>query len=226
VLDLLIPFGDRAYRISHRSSAEASAWAEAVRNALIPGVVDIVTAYEMVAVFLDPDKTSIDNSVERLRAIDAVESESLTARIVVVPAFYDGIDLPDVAVRLGLDVPSVIDAHSSRTYRVVAIGFRPGFPYMEELSDPLCGLPRRTKPRTAVPAGSVAIVGRQTAIYPESSPGGWHLIARTPIPLVDLRAGWFAFRVGDLVRFHPIGRNEFDAIHGKGRADASDGSEC
>jgi KipI family sensor histidine kinase inhibitor len=223
---LPIPFGDRAFRVSHRSSAEASAWAEAVRREAIPGVVDVVPAYETVAILVDPEQGGLDDACQRLRSIEIEELVSRTPRTVIVPAAYDGPDLVEVASRLGLSVPTVIAEHSSREYQVNAIGFRPGFPYLEALAPPLRGLPRRDQPRTDVPAGSVAIVGRQTAIYPERSPGGWHLIAQTPISLVNLQAGWFAFRVGDLVRFRPIDREEFEALRRKGAADARDRSEC
>jgi KipI family sensor histidine kinase inhibitor len=219
------PFGDRAFRVSHRTSVEASAWAEAVRREAIPGVVDVIAAYETVAVLLDPDQGGIDDVWRRLRNVEIDDLVPHAPRSVSVPAFYDGPDLPEVASRLGLDVATVIAEHSSRVYEVKAIGFRPGFPYLEALAQPLRGLPRRDHPRTEVPAGSVAIVGKQTAIYPERSPGGWHLIARTPISLVDLQTGWFAFRVGDFVRFHPVDREEFEVLRRKGGADACDGSE-
>jgi len=188
--------------------------------------VDVVAAYETVAVFLDPEQGRYDDVWERLRSVDVADQKPRRPRAVVVPALYDGEDLPEAASRLGLEPGQVIEEHASRVYRVVAIGFRPGFPYLEELAEPLRGLPRRDRPRAAVPAGSVAIVGRQTAIYPERSPGGWHLIARTPIRLVDLKAGWFALRVGDHVRFRPIDRGEFDALARKGDTVARDGPEC
>jgi KipI family sensor histidine kinase inhibitor len=219
---LPIAFGDRAFRVTHRTSAEASAWAEAVRREAIPGVVDVIAAYEIVAVVLDPDQGGIDDAWQRLRNVEIDELVPHAPRTVIVPAVYDGPDLLEVASRLGLGVPTVIAEHSSHVYQVKAIGFRPGFPYLEELARPLRGLPRRDQPRAEVPAGSVAIVGKQSAIYPERSPGGWHLIARTPISLVNLQTGWFAFRVGDFVRFRPVDREEFEGLRRKGDTDARD----
>jgi allophanate hydrolase subunit 1 len=79
----------------------------------------------------------------------------------------------------------------------------------------LSGLPRRESPRERVPVGSVAIAGRQTGVYPESSPGGWHLLGRTPSRIVDLEEGYFPIRAGDRIRFEPIGPAEFEARRGE-----------
>jgi inhibitor of KinA len=92
---------------------------------------------------------------------------------------------------------------------VYVIGFVPGFPYMASV-DPRLALPRRATPRTRVPAGSVAIAAGQTGIYPSETPGGWHLIGRTPLkPYDPTRSEPFAFRPGDRVRFHAIDRDTF-----------------
>ena len=85
-----------------------------------------------------------------------------------------------------------------------AVGFLPGFPYAGYLPDALSGLGRRAAPRVRVPAGSVAIAGRQTGVYPSESPGGWHLIGRTPLRIVDVEGGHFPIRAGDRIRFRPI----------------------
>ena len=101
--------------------------------------------------------------------------------------------------------------HGGVEYDVFAIGFQPGFPYAGYLPVPLSGLPRRDAPRVRVPAGSVAIAGRQTGIYPTESPGGWHLLGRTPLCIVDLDDGYFPIRAGDRVRFRSIPAEEFEA---------------
>jgi KipI family sensor histidine kinase inhibitor len=110
-----------------------------------------------------------------------------------------------------LSETDVIAHHAGHEYRVFAIGFLPGFPYAGYLPPALSGLPRRESPRAEVPAGSVAIAGRQTGVYPESSPGGWHLLGRTPVRIVDLDRGFFPIRAGDRIRFDPIGPAEFEA---------------
>ncbi len=85
----------------------------------------------------------------------------------------------------------MIALHSGVEYDVFAIGFLPGFPYAGYLPPALAGLARRASPRLRVPAGSVAIAGRQTAIYPIESPGGWHLLGTTPLRIADPEAGLF-----------------------------------
>jgi KipI family sensor histidine kinase inhibitor len=113
----------------------------------------------------------------------------------------DGPDLAEVAARLGLTEPEVVDRHTAAVYTVFMLGFTPGFPYLGPLPDALV-LPRRATPRTSVPAGSVAIAGRQTGIYPAPTPGGWHLIGRTDETLWDpARDHPALLEPGDTVRF-------------------------
>jgi KipI family sensor histidine kinase inhibitor len=119
----------------------------------------------------------------------------------VIPVQYDGPDLEDVARRTGLAVADVIARHSAPTYTVYFLGFVPGWAYLGEL-DPALVVPRRTEPRARVPAGSVAIAGAQTGVYPYAIPGGWHLIGRTSVGLFDpMRDPPAVFAAGDRVRF-------------------------
>jgi KipI family sensor histidine kinase inhibitor len=104
----------------------------------------------------------------------------------------------------------VIAIHSSVDYDVFAVGFLPGFPYAGYLPPALAGLPRRDSPRLQVPAGSVAIAGKQTAIYPRQSPGGWHLLGTTPLCIAHVEAGYFPIQAGDRIRFQPISAGEFE----------------
>jgi KipI family sensor histidine kinase inhibitor len=135
--------------------------------------------------------------------------------LVELPVLYDGEDLPEVAGRLDLTIPEVIALHAGRDYDVFAIGFLPGYPYAGYLPPELSGLPRRGEPRVRVPAGSVAIAGRQTAVYPAESPGGWHLLGRTPLRIVDVEAGEFPIRAGDRIQFVPIDAKEFEERRGE-----------
>ncbi len=123
-----------------------------------------------------------------------------------LPTAYDGPDLPDVAERCGLDVGAIVAAHSRPTYTVYALGFQPGFAFMGELPEALW-LPRKDVPLPRVPAGSVAIAGHQTGVYPHASPGGWYLIGRCDAPVFDPASATLSrFAVGDRVRFIPIAR--------------------
>src|SRR4029077_12105528 len=94
--------------------------------------------------------------------------------------------------------------HTSIEYTVYAIGFVPGFPYLGYLPEKLCGVPRLASPRLKVEPGSIGLTGRQTGIYPLPRPGGWNLIGRTPLTIVDVADSYFPLRVGDVVRFDRI----------------------
>jgi KipI family sensor histidine kinase inhibitor len=118
-----------------------------------------------------------------------------------IPVVYDGPDLTEAADRLRLPRETVIELHSRPIYRVFLVGFVPGWAYLGPLPDELV-LPRRENPRTVVPAGSVAIAGRQSGIYPLPTPGGWHLIGRTNVRLfLPDSDPPCLFRAGDRVKF-------------------------
>ena len=210
----LVPLGDRGFLAEFADDQEAVAWASAVSAEHWPGVLDVVPAYHRVGVHADPERIDLDDLEGWLRRFVVSETAHTEGPLVVIPVLYDGADLAEVADRLGLDVGRVVEAHSSTAYRVLAVGFLPGFPYVGDLPECLSGLPRRPSPRTRVPAGSVAIAGRQSAVYPGESPGGWHLIGRTPLRIVDPARGYFPIRIGDRLRFVPIGRDEFEARRG------------
>ncbi|WP_298460900.1 urea amidolyase family protein [uncultured Cellulomonas sp.] len=123
---------------------------------------------------------------------------------VVLDTVYDGEDLPDVAALLGTTVAGVIGAHGDRLWTAAFVGFAPGFAYLEPDGAPF-DVPRRASPRTAVPAGSVALAGPYSAVYPRSSPGGWQLVGRTDAVLWDLaRPQPALLRAGTRVRFRPV----------------------
>jgi len=138
------------------------------------------------------------------RAWDDARDAVVEARTIEIPVHYggtDGPDLPAVAERCGLKEEAVIDAHASAEYVVSFLGFLPGFAYLDGL-DRRLHLPRREQPRTRVPAGSVAIAGAQSGVYPFDSPGGWHVIGRTPCTMFDpSREPVSLFELGDRVRF-------------------------
>lgn len=209
----LEPLGDRAFLASFPDEEAASRWASAVRRQAIGGVTDVVLAYRSAAVFADPDRADLDRLVSQLRAIeiDSKADEAEAGRVVAIPVLYDGPDLAEVAARCETTPAEVVAIHSGREYRVFAIGFLPGFPYAGYLPRALSGLARRAEPRLRVSAGSVAIAGRQTGIYPAESPGGWHLLGRTPLRIADPDRGDFPIRAGDRLRFEPITRDEFEA---------------
>jgi inhibitor of KinA len=136
-------------------------------------------------------------------------------RSLEIPVCYDAefaLDLARIAEQTTLDPSEVIALHLSAKYTTACIGFMPGFPFLAGLPKELHS-PRLATPRTRVPAGSVAIAGAQSGVYPLESPGGWNVIGRTPIRLFDANANPPALlRPGDRVRFRAITRDEFDGL--------------
>jgi inhibitor of KinA len=191
----------------------------AIRAANIPEIIDIAPAYTTLAVFVDVVQLisaggSMDELGQRLtRAIESTAGgKCAPRRTIEVPVCYDiefGLDLETVAAHTGISAVEIVQRHAAAPYRVSCVGFSPGFPYLSGLPRRLA-TPRRATPRTRVPAGSVAIGGAQTGIYPHESPGGWNVIGRTPLRLFHpSKTPPALFRAGDEVRFRPISREEF-----------------
>lgn len=198
--------GDRAVLAICQKEVTAQHLAEAVRRAQWPGVLDVVVAYHSVAVHVDRFAADFLPLLKRIRLKKVIA----TPRLHHVPCCYEmGEDLDEVASQLMLTPQEVVEHHTSMTFSVFAVGFSPGFPYLGWLPRQLRGISRRQEPRLTVPSGSVALVGKQSAIYPQATPGGWALIGRTPIKLVDVHAGYFPIKAGDQVKFESISREEF-----------------
>jgi inhibitor of KinA len=212
------PLGDAAAMASCPDEAAAVRLGAAVRRAAPPWLIDVVGAYSTVAVFFDLELTRFADVAEFLRFLSEqppTPGEDV-GRLHVVPCCYAlQQDLERVSRHCGLPAEEVIRLHSGVEYTVYAVGFSPGFPYLGYLPAELCGVPRLETPRVRVPAGSVGLTGRQTGIYPEERPGGWNLIGRTPLQLVDVADGYFPLRVGDRVRFTPIDESEYARMQGR-----------
>lgn len=192
-----------------------------LRDAKLAGVTDIVPSYTSVALHYQPDAHSEGASFQALsRVITAliqagIPSVSTDAREVEIPVCYGGEHGPDlayVAQTTGLTEDQVIAIHTKPGSMVFMLGFAPGAPYIG-VHDPIFALPRRDVPRTAVPAGSVAIANRQSTIYPNRLPGGWHVLGATPLKLFDLNSTPPTLLMpGDRVKFVPISIEEFDRL--------------
>jgi len=161
-----------------------------------------VAGYAGVTVHFDPEQTTHDAlgaAIKRLAAKRPPMAEP--GRLHRIPVVYDGPDLEEVAARLKLTPQRIAELHSKPIYRAFLVGFVPGWAYLGPLPEEL-ELPRRHVPRTQVPAGSVAIAGRQTGVYPLPTPGGWHLIGRSSVKLFfPDRDPPILFRAGDRVKF-------------------------
>ncbi|MHB1895125.1 MAG: 5-oxoprolinase subunit PxpB [Metallibacterium sp.] len=204
-------------------NATVHAAAAALRRACLPGVEDIAPAYASLLLRFDLDAWSAGGTRDALGALhDAIEpllaaqpdGNTMSPRELRVPVCYGGAhgpDLADVARHAGLSEHALIARHCAPLYRVAMLGFAPGFPYLLGL-DATLHMPRRAQPRVIVPAGSVAIGGAQTGIYPNTLPGGWHLLGRTPWRLFDAtREPACLLQPGDGVRFVAVTADEFAA---------------
>jgi len=194
------------------------ALADAVDAAGLDGVHGVVPTYDSLLVEFDCTRT--DHLTVRAAIQEAaVRRESVprpAARRFVVPVVYGGEfgpDLPEVAQQLGLSEQDVVDLHSAAPLTVRCLGAPAGSPMMDGPRFPK-PVPRLASPRTAVPPGSVAVAGRQAVICPVRSPGGWPLLGRTPLRVLDLDAEPFAaYRPGDQFQFVPIAPGEWDEHH-------------
>jgi KipI family sensor histidine kinase inhibitor len=180
---------------------------ERLQRAALPGVVDLVPAARTVLVVLDPAGSSRAGLLAALDALDEATPSGPGAsaghvETVEVPVVYDGEDLAHVGELTGWGADGVVARHTATTWTVAFGGFAPGFTYAVADSGPAWSVPRRAEPRTRVPAGSVALAGAWTGVYPTASPGGWQLLGRTDLPVWDLQRDPPALlRPGVRVRF-------------------------
>ncbi len=211
------PLGDQAVLAYLPDEPSAVRFAAAVKAAAPAWLHDVVPAYASAGVFFDANRIDVPGVIDWLGAVgDTPTTEPTAGRLHRIPVCYEmGPDLGRVAEQKGLPAEEVIRLHAGIEYAVYAVGFVPGFAYLGYLPEPLCRVGRLASPRVRVESGSVGLTGRQTAVYPLPRPGGWHLIGRTPVVMVDPAAGYFPLRVGDRVRFERIGEAEFRARDGE-----------
>ena len=184
----------------------------------LAGVVETVPSMRALLVHYDPlatTRAALQPAIEALLA--GQRAAEVRSRHITLPCCYDdaefALDLAEVAERTGVSQEKVIELHLASEFSVYMVGFMPGLPYLVGLAKPL-HLPRRASPRVRVPALSVAIATEMSVVYPFESPGGWHLLGRTPVPMFDTRRGAQASTLapGDAVRFRRISRAEYDAL--------------
>ena len=204
----LVDFPDESEESSNRRALSiVEALAADPPEGFLAGVPGAAT----LLLLFDPLRLSAEALRRRLQDLARAAGDRGAERRLRIPVWYGGPDLADLARERSMPEEEFARRHASASYRVAFLGFAPGFAY-------LTGLPRELHaarlptPRTRVPAGSVAIGGPYTGIYPDETPGGWRLIGRSPVQLFDPRASPPALlRPGDEVRFEPIGEAEFQA---------------
>lgn len=202
-------YGDRGLLIECDSTAEVLGLVGVLREAPPPGVVDVVPGGRTVLLTLtEPARQAVTRAWLAGLTVPATTAESPSAGgvDVVIDVIYDGADLAEVADLSGMTADEVVGAHTGTLWRVGFGGFAPGFAYLVG-GDARLAVPRRSEPRTRVPAGSVALAGGFSGVYPRESPGGWQLIGRTDAVLWDtgrpqpalLSPGmWVRFRAKDI----------------------------
>jgi inhibitor of KinA len=207
---LVVEFGDR---VDTRLSGLVLALAQRITHADLAGVVEVVPTFRSLMVHYDP---LVVTQAELRRALmpmlTGLTASEPRGRRWRIPTCYDesvGLDIAEVAARTGLSAAELVALHSATTFHVYMMGFLPGFPYLGGLPKQL-ELPRRETPRLKVPRGSVAIAMDMTCIYSLESPGGWHVLGRTPAVLFDIgRDPPVPLAAGDKVAFEPISLEEY-----------------
>ena len=200
--------GEHAVLVEVGGLDDVLAFAHAVKGAIAAGsagfteIVDVVPAAATVLIVVTDDApiTPVRQALAAM-SVAALGELALSDQVIEIPVSYDGPDLAEVARLTHLSVQEVIAAHTGTDWRVAFGGFAPGFAYLS-WGDTRLAVPRRREPRTSVPAGSVALAGGFSAVYPRSSPGGWQLIGHTDTVIFDVtREPPALLQPGTAVRF-------------------------
>ena len=167
------------------------------------GVVDVVPAARTVLLVVDPARTTLAAVAAAVHALRPRPGARPAGELVELPVRYDGADLTDLADRLGIGTDELVRRHTAEEWTVAFCGFAPGFGYLTQPGGSW-DVARRATPRTRVPAGSVALAGEFSGVYPRESPGGWQLLGRTDVAVFDVdRDPAALLRPGVRVRFVP-----------------------
>ena len=201
---LVVQFGSVISPETHNLIRNFLQWFEEVKPA---SVIECVPAFTTVTIHYDPYKmnaTAFEDLKKLIETAPQALSQNTLFKTIEITVIYNGPDLEYVSAHAKLSIAEVINLHSSATYLVHMIGFLPGFPYLGGMDERL-QTPRKSTPRTSVPAGAVGIAGAQTGIYPLTTPGGWQHIGHTDLTLFDPhREQPSLIKAGDHVKFVPV----------------------
>lgn len=214
---IIIYFGEQT---SPELAEQIAFYTKFLHDSLDELIIDIVPSYTSALITYDLNKIDHQNFCNQV-------SESLAKAIYVkqkhqtdileIPVYYDlevGLDLERILLEKKLSLSELIELHSLQTYLIYAIGFSPAFAFLAEV-DKRIQMPRLATPRIRIPAGSVGIADKQTAVYPIDSSGGWNIVGRTPVDLsLNNSENLKRFKVGHQVQFKSISRQEYLELGG------------
>ena len=210
---LIIYFADA---ISPETADKIGRVLPAIQRELGQYIVDIVPSYTSILISFDLMEIEFKHFEQALQSIldnaEFAETGQAETPLIELPVYYGSevsLDADEISAHTGLSFEEVIRIHSSTLYRVYAIGFAPGFAYLGN-TDERIAISRKKTPRLKIPARSVALAERQTAVYPKESPGGWQVIGRCPVDPIDYqRENLTLFEMGAKVKFNPISKETF-----------------
>ena len=176
---------------------------------IVPSYTSILISFDLMAIEFRKFEQALSTLLKNAEYAQTHQAET---PLIELPVYYDpevSLDADEISSHTGLSFDEIVRIHSSTHYRVYAIGFAPGFAYLGN-TDERIAIPRKKTPRLKIPACSVALAERQTAIYPKESPGGWQIIGRSPINPIDYqRENLTLFEMGARVKFNPISKATF-----------------
>ncbi len=214
------PASDNSLLIKETDRQKLLPFADLLEEKFSDYILDTTLAYFSLLVYYDILKISYTDFIQKIQKLFQENESNLSSKkkslvkseTHTIPVYYGtevGLDLEEIKQTKNLSLDEIIKIHSHPIYEVYAIGFRPGFGYLGDLEKKL-HIPRRSDPRLQIPTGSIAIANEQTAIYPDSSPGGWNLIGKTYLSMVDWKKeNPCLLQVGDRVKFEPISKKIF-----------------
>lgn len=215
----IVPLGDQAALTYFREEAAALQMSSFILQNRPPWLIDLVQSYASIALYFDLGEIRflhVKHFLEEVARAPVESTHRALGRLHTIPCCYEmSLDIERVAEYTHLSQEKIIELHTGCEYTVYAIGFCPGFPFLGYLPKELSNVPRLPTPRVRVEEGSVGLTGRQTGIYTQVRPGGWNLIGRTPLQLVDVEEEYFPLRTGDRVRFKRIDEKEFRRLKGE-----------
>lgn len=204
-------------KISKTILTDIRVFVEKIKNEKIKEILEFNFVYYSLLIIYDKNIISFNKIKQKLCHLYEKDNQTKLSQSSIwhIPVCYDvkfGIDLEFLSSEKKCPVEEIISLHSNAIYTVYGIGFLPGFLYLGGLED-ILHTPRRSFPRMKVPKGAIAVGGRQTGIYPQSTPGGWHILGRTPISLFNPRSiKPCVVSAGDRIKFKPINKAEFEVL--------------